>query len=88
MEQQLLLQEVLVANAGGGGGGSINCNPGYSGAGGDGGGGSRWMLVLSRCKMGQQTLVVAEVVQQINLQEQAGGAAGGSGIVIIRYKFQ
>ena len=40
-----------------------------------------------RCLLGQQTQV-AEVVELFSSSSFNGGGAGGSGIVVIRYKFQ
>ena len=71
------------AFAGGGGGGSINCNPTFSGCGGAGGGGRGGFndAVAGTANTGGGGGASGQ-------SPGVGAAAGGSGIVIIRYKFQ
>ena len=72
-----------VAYAGGGGGGSINTNPTYSGCGGAGGGGRGGYndAVAGTANTGGGGGASGQ-------SPGANAAAGGSGVVIIRYKYQ
>ena len=67
----------------GGGGGGEDISWSGSGTGGAGGGG----CVVDQ-DAGMQEQLIQVVVVEVVMESRTHGGAGGSGIVIIRYKFQ